>query len=54
MRNILTFIAEGRDPECADGELFPTFETGYRVAAIVDAVVRSQEQGSRWVEVDYR
>lgn len=54
MRNILTFIAEGRDPACADGELFPTFETGCRVAAIVDAVVRSQGQGSRWVEVEYR
>lgn len=39
---------EGRD------ELFPTFETGYRVGAIVDAVIRSQEQGSRGVEVDYR
>lgn len=54
MRNVLTFIAEGRDPAYADGELFPTFETGYHVAAIVDAVVRSQEQGSRWVEVDYQ
>jgi predicted dehydrogenase len=54
MRNILTFIAEERDPASADGELFPTFETGYRVAAIVDAVIRSQEQGSRWVEVNYR
>jgi predicted dehydrogenase len=54
MRNVLAFIAEGRDPAAADGELFPTFETGYRVAAIVDAVIRSQEQGSRWVEVDYR
>jgi hypothetical protein len=49
-----SFIAEGRDPACADGELFPTFETGYRVAAIVDAVVHSQEQGSHWVEVQYR
>jgi predicted dehydrogenase len=54
MRNVLTFIAEGRDPASADGELFPTFETGYRVAAIVDAAVRSQQQGSRWVEVDYQ
>lgn len=54
MRNVLTFIAEERDPASADGELFPTFETGYRVAAIVDAAVRSQQQGSRWVEVDYR
>ena len=54
MRNVLTFIAEEQDPASADGELFPTFETGYRVAAIVDALVRSQEQGSRWVEVDYR
>ena len=54
MRNILTFIAEGGDPASADGEMFPTFETGYRVAAIVDAAIRSQQQGSRWVEVDYR
>jgi predicted dehydrogenase len=54
MRNVLTFIAEGRDPASADGDLFQTFETGYRVAAIVDAVIRSQEQGSRWVEVNSR
>ena len=54
MHNVLTFIAEGRDPASADGELFPMSETGYRVAAIVDAAVRSQRQGSRWVEVDCR
>ena len=41
-------------PGICGGDLFPTFETGYRVAAIVDAVVRSQEQGSRWVEVQYQ
>lgn len=52
MRNILGFIAEGRDPAAADGDLFPTFDTGYDIACIVDAIVESQQQGSRWVNVE--
>lgn len=51
MRNIFTFIAEECDPASASGDLFPTFATGYHIACVVDAIVRSQEMGSRWVEV---
>jgi predicted dehydrogenase len=53
MRNVLTFIAEGRDPATADGVQFARFEEGYRVACIVDAILKSQRAGSRWVDVDY-
>lgn len=52
MRNILTFIIEGHDPASADGLRFPRFDEGYRVALIVDAILRSQKAGSRWVEVE--
>lgn len=51
MRNILTFIAEGRDPKEADGQLFPRFEEGLRTASIVDAVIKSQQSGNQWVNV---
>jgi len=51
MRNILTFIAEGRDPATADGVQFPRFEEGCRAAFVVDAIMRSQNAGNRWMEV---
>jgi len=53
MNNIFTFIAEGRDPKTADGILFPTFEDGYRINCIIDAIVKSSAAGGRWVEVEY-
>jgi predicted dehydrogenase len=52
MRNILTFIAEGRDPASADGMLFPRFEEGCRAATIVDAIVKSHRAGGRWLDVE--
>jgi predicted dehydrogenase len=53
MRNVLTFIAEGRDPKSADGVSFPRFEEGCHAAAIVDAIVQSHQAGARWTDVDY-
>lgn len=51
MRNILTFIAEGRDIRQADGAEFPTFATGHEVACICDAIAASATAGSRWENV---
>lgn len=51
MRNILTFIAEERDPAEADGSLFATFDTGCRVAAVCDAIAASAKAGGRWMRV---
>jgi predicted dehydrogenase len=51
MRNILTFIRDGREPGEADEIAFPTFATGLRVAQIVDAIAASAKRGGRWTEV---
>ncbi|MBM3853352.1 MAG: hypothetical protein FJ399_09370 [Verrucomicrobia bacterium] len=51
MRNILTFVAEGRDPATADGRDFATFATGVQVAAIVDAIAASARAGGRWTRL---
>ena len=53
LANIFGFIAEGCDPRTADGTLFPTFESGYRAAAIGDAMVASSRTGA-WVTVTPR
>jgi predicted dehydrogenase len=53
MRSIFSFIAEGRDPATADGVAFPTFQTGYQINCITDAILRSHRAGGAWVEVDY-
>lgn len=51
MRNILTFIAEGRDPREPDGMDFPTFATGHDIACICDAIGASAQAGARWQDV---
>jgi len=51
MKNVFTFIAEGRDPRDADGVTFPRFDEGYRSALVVDAILRSHQDGGRWAEV---
>jgi hypothetical protein len=51
MRNIFSFIAEGRDPATADGIAFPTFQTGYQINCITDAIFQSYRAGGDWVEV---
>ena len=52
MGRVLTFVAEGRDPREADGVLYPRFEEGCRAAAVVDAIVRSQQGGGVWTQVE--
>ncbi|MGH7945518.1 MAG: Gfo/Idh/MocA family protein [Opitutaceae bacterium] len=51
MRNVLGFIAAGRDPREADEIAFPTFATGHRIACIVDAIAASAQAGGRWKAV---
>lgn len=53
MRNIFTFIAEGRDLRDADGMIFPTFADGCRAAAIMDAIAKSGIAGGTWTDVEY-
>jgi predicted dehydrogenase len=48
MRNILSYIAAGRDPREADEIAFPTFATGLRIARVVDAIAASARAGGRW------
>ena len=50
MRDIFTFIAEGRDPAQADGIAFPTFADGHRAACIIEAILQSQQRG-KWTKV---
>jgi len=51
MRNIFTFIAEGRDPVTADGVAFPTFADGYQINRVIDAIQSSHQAGGNWVDV---
>lgn len=54
MANIYGFIADGLDPlQDSDSVDFPTFEDGYRINCIVDAIVRSNVDRSRWTAVEY-
>lgn len=51
MRNILGFIAAGRDPRRIETADFPTFATGLRIARIVDAIAASAAAGGSWQTV---
>ena len=54
MSNVYSFIVSGLDPERdADRIDFPTFQDGYRANCIVDAIVRSNVDRSRWTKVEY-
>jgi len=54
MGNIYGFIAEKLDPvQNAQSIDFPTFDDGYRINCVVDAIVRSNVDRSRWTEVEY-
>jgi predicted dehydrogenase len=54
MSSIYSFIAEERDmTKDADKIAFPTFEDGYRVNCVVDAIVRSNQNRSVWTDVEY-
>jgi len=48
MSNIYRSIAEG-----GDSIDYPTFEDGYRINCIVDAIVRSHQDRNIWVDVEY-
>ncbi|HWP44252.1 MAG TPA: Gfo/Idh/MocA family oxidoreductase [Blastocatellia bacterium] len=54
MSNVYSFIARGLDPVAdADKTDFPTFEDGYRANCIVDAIIKSNSERSRWTSVEY-
>jgi predicted dehydrogenase len=51
IRDIYTFIAEGHRPGDDRAPAFATFEDGYRIACLVDAVLESHRNGGRWTKV---
>ncbi|MGB8481845.1 MAG: Gfo/Idh/MocA family oxidoreductase [Acidobacteriaceae bacterium] len=51
LANILRFIHSGREARMADGNEFATFESGLRVARIVEALLASARAGGVWTEV---
>ena len=51
VRDIYSFIAEGRAPGDRRAPAFATFEDGYRVACLVDAVLESHRNGGAWTKV---
>jgi predicted dehydrogenase len=51
MRDIYTFIRDGRAPSDPHPPAFATFEDGYRAACIVDAALESHRNGSVWTSV---
>lgn len=51
IRDVYTFIAEGRGPRDAKPPAFATFEDGYHAAAVVDAILESHRRGSVWTKV---
>jgi predicted dehydrogenase len=53
MRDIYTFIAEGRKPDDPHPPAFATFEDGYRANCIVEAILESAKGGSVWTGVKY-
>lgn len=54
MSNIYRFIAEGRDPVADEKSIdYPTFEDGYRINCIIDAIVRSHQERNIWIDVEY-
>jgi hypothetical protein len=52
MRDVYTFIRDGRRPSDPHPPAFATFEDGYRAACIVDAVLESHRGGGVWTMVD--
>ena len=52
MRDVYTFIRDGRRPSDPHPPAFATFEDGYRAACIVDAVLESHRGGGVWTTVD--
>lgn len=53
MKDVYTFIADGRPPDDPKPPAFATFEDGYRSACVVDAILESHAAGSVWTNVRY-
>jgi predicted dehydrogenase len=51
LRDIYTFIADGRKPTDSRPPAFATFEDGYRVSQIVAAILESHRRGGVWTDV---
>jgi predicted dehydrogenase len=51
IRDIYSFIADGGAPGDRRAPAFATFEDGYRVACLVDAVLESHRNGGAWTKV---
>jgi predicted dehydrogenase len=52
MRNIYTFIAEGRSMAKDKNKIdFPTFADGHESNCVVDAITKSGKSGGKWVKV---
>ena len=51
LRDIYTFIASGKDPNDPRPPAFATFEDGYRINRIVDAILASSAAGGVWSPV---
>ncbi len=53
MRDIYTFILEGRKATDPHPPAFATFEDGYRANCIVEAILTSAQKGGVWTQVSY-
>ena len=53
MRDVYTFIAEGRKPADPHPGAFATFDDGYRANCIVEAILESSKKGGIWTKVNY-
>ncbi len=53
MRDIYTFIADGKGPTDPHPPAFATFEDGYRANCIVDAILASSAARGVWTKVAY-
>jgi predicted dehydrogenase len=51
IRDIYSCVAEGRTSGDPRSPAFATFEDGYRVACLVDAVLESHRNGGAWTKV---
>jgi predicted dehydrogenase len=53
MRDIYGFIASGESPNGPHPPAMATFEDGYRVSCVIEAILESARRGGVWVEVGY-
>jgi predicted dehydrogenase len=51
LRDVYTFIAEGKTLAPGQAVPFPTFDDGYRSACVVDAILKSHANGNVWTKV---